>query len=222
MKFKIRLFLMSLMIVPMLQSRYISVKNDTEFFEEINKFEFALVCFLENSDAHHDDKDYRKDVRLLQKTIDATSDTAPYKKLLKHDLGFLVVDARKESVMPLIEKYKISIQDMPQFLLFKNGKVVSSVSGDFAKVNGFVPKADLLDFIDDYFGKELDGILEKKAQDEKEDKEMQLARYAALSNSYRYPYGAYAPYNANGPYSWYGYSTFYPSRGYWGNAFYVP
>ena len=163
MKIKMILPLMLLMLVPMVQARYISIKNDSHFFEEINKFEFALVCFLENPNGNHNDKAFRKDVRLLQKTIDATSDTAPYKNILKHEIGFLIVDASKESVMPLIRKYKVSLQEMPQFLLFKNGKVVSEMSGEFAKVVGFVCKADLLDFIDDYFGKELDTILEKKS-----------------------------------------------------------
>lgn len=221
MKLKMIIPLMILMLVPMVQARYISIKNDSHFFEEVNKFEFALVCFLENSHGNHNDKAFRKDVRLLQKTIDATSDTAPYKNILKHEIGFLIVDATKESVMPLIRKYKVSLQEMPQFLLFKHGKVVSEMSGEFAKVVGFVCKADLLDFIDDYFGKELDIILEKKDKEDKEDKEMQLARYAAYG-ACRYPYGAYAPYNVNGPYSWYGYSTFYQNRGYWGNQFYVP
>ena len=95
------------------------------------------------------------------------------------------------------------------------------MSGESAKLIGFVSKADLLDFIDDYFGKSLDDILEKKAEDDQAEKEMQINRYAAYSAS-RYPYDGYAPYNAWGPYSWYGYSTFYQNRGYWGNSFFLP
>ena len=222
MKFKM-LIVASLLTGVGLQARYISVKNDIQFLDEINKFEFALVCFVQTPHSGNQDgaKFLRKDIKLLEKTIEAISDADPYRNILKHEIGFIVVDAAKDSVRPLIEKYQIAFDEMPQFLLFKNGKVVSSMSGEFAKLVGFVCKADLLDFIDDYFGKALDDILSKKAEEKQEDKEMQLARYAAYAGSL-YPYGGYAPYNANGPYTWYGYSTFYQNRGYWGNQFFLP
>ena len=222
MKFKM-LIVASLLVGLNVQARYISVKNDVHFFDEINKFEFALVCFIQTPQSGHQDENkfLRKDIKLLEKTIEAISDTEPYRHELKHELGFIVVDAAKNSVESLIKKYHVSFDEMPQFLLFKNGKVVSSMAGESAKLVGFVCKADLLDFIDDYFGKALDDILDKKAEERNEDKEMQIARYAAYSAS-RYPYGGYAPYNASGPYSWYGYSTFYQNRGYWGNEFFLP
>ena len=222
MKFKM-LMIASLITGVGLQARYISVKNDAQFLDEINKFEFALVCFVQTPHAgsHNNDKTLRRDIKSLEKTMGSLSDTDPYRHLLRREVGFIVVDAAKDSVRPLIAKYHVAFNEMPQFLLFKNGKVVSSMSGEFAKLVGFVCKADLLDFIDDYFGKALDDILSQKADAEQEDKEMQLARYAAYSRS-MYPYGGYAPYNANGPYSWYGYSTYFQNRGYWGNEFFLP
>ena len=217
------LIVMGLLAAPSLQSRYISVKNDIQFTQEINKFEYALVCILHNPQSGRDDADkaLRKDIKMLEKTIEAVSDTQPYKHDLRHELGFLVVDAAKDSMQSIIKKYAIASNEMPQFLLFNNGKIVSSMSGEFAKLVGFVSKADLLDFIDDYFGKSLDDVLEKKAEERQADREMQLARYDAYAAS-RYPYGLYAPYNAYGPYSWYGYRTFYQNGGYWGNNFFLP
>lgn len=220
---KIKLLIMiGFLITSGINARYIPIKNDVQFAQEINKFEFALVCFLHNTQGgKYVDKNLRKDIKMLEKTIEATSDTQPFHKLLRHEVGFLVVDASKDSVDSLIKKYAIVPDEMPQFLLFHNGKVVYSVSGEYAKLVGFVSKADLLDFIDDYFGKALDDILAQKADDQEADKEMQLARYAAYANS-RYPYGLYAPYNAYGPYSWYGYRSFYENGGYWGQSFYIP
>lgn len=214
---------MSLIITSVVDARYISVKNDTQFADEINKFEFALVCFLQTPHGHtyHADKELRKDIKMLEKTIEAVADAEPFHKLLKREVGFIVVDASKDSVQSLIKKYHVARNEMPQFLLFNNGKVVSSVSGEIAKLLGFVSKSDLIDFLDDYFGKSFDDILAKKSEEEQADREMQLARYDAYAAA-RYPYGQYAPYNAYGPYSWYGYRAFYQNGGYWGHSFYVP
>jgi len=217
------LMIMTLLIGINLQARTISIKNDMQFFDEINTYEFALVCFLDTSSAghHEEDKKLRKKIKLLEKTIDSVSDTQPYRHELKREVGFLIVDITKESVKPLVEKYHVIMNEIPQFLLFHNGKVISDISGEVIKIVGFIEKADLLKFISDHVGKKLDLILEKKEEDKQEEQEMQIARYAAYVAS-RYPYNGYAPYNANGPYSWYGYSTFYQNRGYWGNEFFLP
>jgi len=220
-KFKILMMAMVLISVDA-QARYTAIKNEMQFFDEINKFEFALVCFLKTESGRGEDNKFlRKNIKLLEKAIDAVSDTDLYRHELKHEMGFLIVDVAKDAVYSLVEKYQISCDEMPQFLLFKNGEIISCLSGTYPKLIGFVSKADLLDFIDDYFGKSFDSILEKKEEERKEDKEMQIARYTAYAAS-RYPYNGYAPYNANGPYSWYGYSTFYQNRGYWGNEFFLP
>ena len=221
-KFKMLSIAMLLMGVT-IQARYISIKNDSQFFDEINKFEFALVCFIQTPTAAHnqDDKFLRKNIKLLEKTIEAVADTDLYRHELKHEVGFLVIDTARKDFDALVEKYHISIDEMPQFLLFKNGKIISSLSGEYAKLIGYVSKSDILDFINDYFGKAFDTILEKKEEEKQEEKELQIARYAAFAAS-RYPYDGYAPYNANGPYSWYGYNTFYRNSRYWDNSFFLP
>ncbi len=216
-------FLAMVLLSQGLQSRYLAVKNDSQFVDEINKYEFVVACFLRTPYPGKDfDRQLKKDINLLQETVRATSETDPYKKMLKHEVGFLVIDVSKDAMQPLITKYKINTDDMPQFLLFKNGKALHTMSGQLAKLAGFISKSDLLEFIDDYFGKNFDEILAKKADEREKDREMQLARYQAYS-SYRYPYGGYAPYNAWGPYSYGGYATFYPyGRGYNGCAFFIP
>lgn len=211
------------LLTTIVDARYISVKNEAQFIKEINEFEFALVSFLHSpsSNKEYYSKSMRQDIKNLKETIHATSDTDPYRNLLKHELGFIVLDPCKDAMEPIAQKYAVACHAMPQFLLFHQGKVVSSMSGELEKLVGFVCKADLLDFIDDHFGKQLDDILEQKADKKAADQEMQLARYAAYA-AYRYPYGGYAPYNAYGPYSWYGYNSFYQNHGYWGHTFYVP
>lgn len=209
-------FLMGVLIASVVDARYIPIKHERDFSEEINRFEFAVVCFLDASSLGKKDQ-----MKELKKMVAATSDTQPYDKLLKHEVGFLVVDAGKDSVRPLLKKYGVAWNSMPQFLLFHNAKAVSNISEQIVRLIGFICKADLLDFIDDYFGKALDDILSVKAEQKQDEKEMQIARYQAYAAS-RYPYGMYAPYNAYGQYSWYGYRAFYENGGYWGNTFYIP
>jgi len=213
-----------LLLGHIVDARYLSIKNDSQFVDEINSFDYAVACFIKNPHPGKDfDKQLKKDVNLLQDMVKATSETAPYKKLLKKEVGFLVIDVDRESVRPLVQKYKIKPDEMPQFLLFKQGKAITTISGELAKLVGFVSKSDLLDFIDDYLGKNLDTIVEKKAEEAAQDREMQLARYEAYAS-----YGpAYRPYNAYGaPYFYAGHTSFYPvgyyGRGYYGYGMIIP
>lgn len=221
-------FLMVGLLSAGLQARYYVVKNESQFTEELNKHEFAVVSFLGfiDDDISKDDlKKARKDMHVLQDTIKATSDTDPYKKLLRQEVAFIVVDSNKASMEPLMSRYKIKPEHTPQFLLFKNGKAVTDMSGKVAKLSGFVAKSDLLDFTNDYFGKDFDDILAQKADDEAKDREMELARYQAFAAS-RYPYGGYAPYNVWGSPSgsiYTGYAAFYPyGYSYNGFAYMIP
>lgn len=219
-------FLAMILFSVGLQARYYAVKNDSQFVDEINKFEFVIACFL--PDAHVDgeiDKQLKKDIHLLQDTVKATCETDPYKKLLKNEVGFVVVDTSRDAMAPLLNKYEISGNDQPQFLLFKHGKVVKSIVGQCARLQGFVSKSDLMEFVGDYFGKDFDEILEKKADEQAKDHELQVAKYQAYA-SYRYPYGSYAPYNpwgSPGPYIYSGYAQFFPyGYSYNGFAFFIP
>jgi len=217
---KIMIFIHILLIGHGLDARYQSIRNESQFVDEINKFEFVLACFVDTPGKGDDyDKKFKKDIQMLQDTVKATSETAPYKKILKHDVGFLVVDLNKDSLDELVEKYNIVQEELPQFLLFKDGKVVSTASGEFAKILGFVSKSDLLEFIDDYFGQGIDEILAQKSDQEDQDREMQLARYDAFAaNRYRprLPYNAWS----RNPDS--GYNHFYPyGYGYYGFNYWI-
>ena len=219
MKYKILLSL--IMTVCAIQARYSTVKNEQQFLDEINTYEFAVSCFFNTHDAQA-----KKDIQQIMHMFKAAANTDPYKKLLRQEVGFILVDVSKNELDPLFEKYVQNTDNNPLFLLFKQGKALHTVSGNLATLKGFVDKADLLSFIDDYFGKEFDTILAKKAEQAEQDRQMQLARYDAYS-AYRYPYNSWAPYvaygNAWGPYTYMGYSQFYPyGYGYNGYLFYLP
>lgn len=220
MKMKILIFMHILLLAHGVDARYISIKNDTQFIDEINKFEFVLACFIQIPHGEDGiDKNLKKDIQMVQDTVKATSETAPYKKILKHDVGFLVIDVTKDSLDLLIQKYNITDQELPQFLLFRNGKVVSTMSGELAKLSGFVSKSDILEFIDDYFGQGIDEILSKISEDQEHDREMQLARYDAYA---AHRYRPHLPYNAWSREPNSGYNNFYPyGYGYYGFNYWI-
>lgn len=219
-------FLAMLLVCQAMQARYISVKKESQFLDEINKYEFVITCFLPSEqDGVEDHKQLRKDIKQVREVVKAVSESDPYHKILKNEVGFVIVDTSRQDFDGLVKEYNISADEQPQFLLFKNGKALTVMSGKLATLSGFVAKSDLLDFMNDYFGKDFDDILEKKSHEEAQNREMQLARYKAYG-AYRYPYGAYAPYNpwgSPGPYIYSGYAQFYPyGYGYNGYAFFIP
>ncbi len=194
----------------MLDAKYVSIKNEHQFFDEINLVEFVIACFLPKIEYDKNfDRSAKKDIQLLQDVVKSTAMSDPYKKMLRQEVAFLVVDLSKKSLQDLSEKYPMNSSGMPQFLLFKDGKVVSTLSGQLAQLIGFISKKDLMDFVDEFFGTRLDELVEKKEDDLEKKRELDVAKYQAYA-AYRYPYGAYAPYNSWGPYAYSGYTHFYP------------
>lgn len=207
-----------------LEARYVVIKNSHQFEQEINKYEFVVACFISNPHGKDIDRQLKKDVGLLQEMVKSTSDGQPYKKLLKQEVGFFIVDMAKDSTALLVKEYDLDATDQaPIFLLFKNGKQVQTVSGQSAQIAGFIAKSDLLEFLDDYFGKDFDSILAKKAEAQEQERQMQIARYQAYA-ACRYPYRGWAPYNPwSSTYVYTGYAEFYPyGYSYNGYAFYIP
>lgn len=227
MKMKIS-FLAIALFAQGLDARYHVIKNDTQFFNEINAYRFSIVCFLTGFDEAIDkdeQKQMKKENHQLQDMIKSISETDPYKKDLRSDVGFLIVDASKDSMQSIVDKYIVKNNAMPQFLLFKDGKAVMTMSDKLAQLSGFIEKADLMQYMNDYFGKDFDEVLAQKSDDQNKEREMQLARYQAYAAS-RYPYGGYAPYNIWGSPSfamYTGYASFYPyGYGYNGYAYLIP
>lgn len=215
----------TLFFASIVDARYFGIKNEEQFLKEINHSKFVVACFLNNLKDHDFDKDFKKDIDNLRQTVKSAADTQPFNKLLKQEVGFLVVDMSKDAAEPLIKKYKITMNGKPQFLLFKDGKALHTMSGQMAKIAGFISKSDLLDFMNDYFGKEFDDILAKKSEQQAQEREMQLARYQAVGAA-RYPYGSWAFYNPWGSpagYIYTGYASFYPyGYSYNGYAYFLP
>ena len=226
---KIKLWIVALLTFSCgLQARYYVAKNDNQFVDELNKHEFAVVCFtgyIDDAMNKGDQKKMKKDIHLLHDTIKATAETDPYKKLLKQEVAFIMIDVTKDSMEPFMKKYNIKLAQTPQILLFKNGKAITDMSEKFAKLSGFISKSDLLDFMNNYWGKDFYEILAQKADEEQQDRDMEMARYQAFAAS-RYPYGGYAPYNVWGSPSgqiYTGYAAFYPyGYSYNGFAYMIP
>jgi len=213
MNIKIKVLMLVSLMIHSLSARYELIKHESDFFDDINKYEFSVVCFLDHPDALPlRDGMMKKNIKQLHEIMKAASDTDPFKKLLKQEVGFLFVDIKKYGLDGLAKTYQVPTDSQPYFVLCKDGKVVTKISGKIASLQGFVTKADLLQFIGSYFGNNFDGILEKKAEEQEKEREMQLARYQAYAAS-RYPYGGYSPYNVWGSPSgliYTGYAQFYP------------
>jgi hypothetical protein len=225
----IKIWFLALSLVSTgLQARYYVAKNEHQLVEELNKHEFSVVCFLGSADENMDKDDLKKlkkDMHTMQDMMKSVAHTDPYQKMLRQEVVFIIVDMHKDAMESLIKTYNIRLQEKPQIVLYRHGKAMTDMAGNIVKLSGVVVKADLLDFINDYCGKDFDDILAQKAADEAKDREMELARYQAFA-AYRYPYGGYAPYNVWGSPSgsiYTGYASFYPyGYSYNGFAYMIP
>lgn len=222
-----KIFMISFLCIGSLYSKYVVIKDEQQFLKELHTHEFVVACFLEHSvslEKSTQNSKLKKEMELIKDMVKSVAYADPYKKDLRNDVSFLIIDINKENLKSLADRYKIACEkNVPQFLLFKHGKITRNPSGKAALLVGFIAKSDLLKFIDNYFGKKLDKVLAKKAEKDEQVRQKQLARYQIDPKSH-YPYGGYSPFNPWGdPYIYTGYAEFYPyGYGYNGYLIYMP
>lgn len=193
------------MMSSFVATRYQMISSQRDFDEQINAYDFALACFVQSK---YEDKQLRKEQlqrnKELYSRMKAASVTGKYKKWLKREVGFLMIDISKKSLHDLVHDYQL--QHLPQCLLFRQGEVVDS-NGSVAHLTDISSKRDILDFVDDYFGKALDDLVDQKKKEEQEERAERIARYNAYSRQYYWnPYGGWGPYYYGpGAYYYYGY-----------------
>lgn len=205
---KIMFLLLCAMVTSFMHGKFDWISSDNEFLDRINAYKFALVGFVQSRIDGKYDKQLASEVKKLRKTMQAASQTTPYKDWLKKDVGFFMVDADKDFGKALADDYKVA--KFPMFLLFEQGEILTESKDGNARLEGFVSKADMLTLIDDYFGKILDELVEQKKEIDRLEREERIARYNSYDRYYGWnPYGGWGPYYESwGPYMCYGYSCY--------------
>jgi hypothetical protein len=205
-----------------LDAKYQEITNKRKYNDFINQYQYTVLCFVDSTpdelfgdEVETEDrkelrqmkKEHKQSTRLFEKALKAASLTGDYKKLLKKDVGFLLVDVAKQSVEKLGNEFLFS--ELPSCVLLNNGEPVDEYDQP-VKISGASSKKDFLDFLDDYAQDELD---ELKDQREEEAEQKRVERIARLNAQARYygwnPYGGYGGY-----YGGYGMSPYYYPYGY--------
>lgn len=222
MEFKKLLFLL-LLCTQSVQARYHAIKDENQFFDALNHYEFVIACFLPETDMK--DYDFKKNIHALQNVMRTISQTDPYKRMLKNEIGFFVIDMTKDSLQQIAKKYVTHSKNTVNIVVLQDGKLVIDASDNKAVLKGFATKKDILDFMTKYCGEKIDELLADKYEQQEHEHNVISDRYQA-SKLARYPYGGYAPYNpwgSPGTYIYTGYAQFYPyGYGYNGYDFFIP
>jgi hypothetical protein len=205
-----------------LDAKYQEITNKRKYNDFINQYQYTVLCFVDSTpdelfevemekedrkELRQKKKEHKQSIRLFERALKAASLTGDYKKLLKKDVGFLVVDVAKRSVEKLGNQFLFD--ELPSCVLLNNGEPVDEYDQP-VKISGASSKKDFLDFLDDYAQDELD---ELKDQREEEAEQKRVERIARLNAQARYygwnPYGGYGSY-----YGGYGMYPYYSPYGY--------
>ena len=177
------------------------VTSENRFESLIDKYPYAVVCFSPSGaePGQRLERDVKRQLRSefkdLRRSLKAASDSSDYKKHLKKDVGFLVVDTASGRAQEVDDRY--AIENFPTCLLFRNGRPISHRSA-MAMIVAPISKASLLSFIDRHFEDELEELLEERKEEERQRRLERLA-YA------RYGYGPYSYWGWGYPYRSWGY-----------------
>lgn len=194
-------------------AKYHVITNERKYNDFINKYPYTVLCFVDSTpDEGFVDrsakKDHRKAIGLFKQALKSASLSGDYKKLLKNEVGFLLVDVSKRSAEDLDNEFLFS--ELPSCVLLKNGEPVDEFDQP-VKIAGFSTKANILDFIDDHVADELDDLKEQKEEEAEQDRVERIARLNAMSRHYGWnPYGGFGPYY----YGMYGMHPYYSPYGY--------
>jgi hypothetical protein len=185
-----------------LEARYHAISNERKYNTSINKYPYTIVCFVDSALPFMDrseKKDYLSDVASFKKALKSASTSGFYNNFLRREVGFLIVDLAKETIKK--KQKELNFSEMPTCLLLKDGEPIDEY-GNPIKITGFSTKKEILDFLDEHIGSDLDLIVEGKKEEEKLDQLERTARYEFYN---RYPVWGWGPYYH---YPFYGYSPY--------------
>lgn len=211
--------ILCILFVPVIfYPKMYTVKQNIQLENLINSYTFVVVALVPTG--HEVAKKKQQKIKDVIKNI---GHNEPYRKHLKDALAFIIAPADLESFVHLAHDKNNVYEDDFGVVLYKNGRVV--LDDQCYGLHFMQTKADVLDYMQFYWGNDFDLILQKQADQEALERQIDLARYQTFAAS-RYPFGGYAPYNVWGSPSasiYTGYAAFYPyGYSYNGFAYLIP
>lgn len=168
------------------------VKKDGDFTDALNNKKYVVAVFVAEDDIVPLKGMSSSELKTVKKSLKAVSNESRYAKVLRKEVGFYVVELTKKYAEDFIKSY--DLKDIPTAVIFKNGAIVKQGKSDKAVLTKVSSKADLLEFIDEYIGSDLDDIVDKKEEDERLRKEESIARNNATAAAINASWGWGSPY----------------------------
>ena len=180
-----------LMMAAGVHAKVRTVKKYNDFSDALNNKKYVVASFVAEDDILPIKAMKPSEVKNIKDALKSISNESKYTKYLKKDVSFYIVELTKKFAEDFIKTY--DLKDIPTAIIFKDGAVVKAAKDDKAVLTKFDSKADLLEFIDDYIGSDLDDIIEKKEEQERLDKEARIARDNATAAAINASWG-WGPY----------------------------
>lgn len=134
-----------------------TVKSRTDFASEIQKFSRAVVIFYESRfDTKEERKNYSKKFKEARRSFDSVSKMNRYKDA---SIAFLRVDVDKKELDGLTKRYGVG--ELPTYMLFLDGKPLTTQQGVSVKRAGFLEKDDIIKLIERHYGKDINSVLKE-------------------------------------------------------------
>jgi len=171
------LFLLALAVTTLsLQARFYQPIGEGQFYKYIeNRHALNVALFIPYAEKEAD----VEKLDLLEETFRFISTKDRYR-----DADVAFINVYLQELPDLAGDLRLSIEK-PTLMLFKDGQVVR-VDGKIFKQTGYFNKLEIQDLIEEYFGKDINDRLAKKAQLERarlEDRAKQMQEQAAAQAS---------------------------------------
>jgi hypothetical protein len=185
-----------------------TVKSRADFAQEIRKFPRAIVFFYEarfgtkeerkayeKNFTKEERKAYDKNFKNARRAFDSVSKMDRYKDA---SLAFLRVDLNKEELARAKRDY--SFDTLPAYMLFIDGKPLTTQQGLTVKRTSFLEKGNIIDLIEKHYGQDINSILKELSRLRQREREERVqsgwSPYFYWGYGGGYPYGYpyyYAP-----------------------------
>jgi hypothetical protein len=169
------------------------VSSERKLQDLVIKNQYAVLMLYQEDSQTRKDKMKREQIRQLREMFEAVSSDTVYKEA---DLAFLSANVAKKGVAFLPDRYKIQLQELPAFVIYKNSKPAKGANGQPLVLTGFVDRGKLQDFINQNLEAELQDVLEEKAEARKAElEEARIRSYYAPRVYFGLGFGGgYPPY----------------------------
>ena len=181
------LTILSFVLSPYLEAKVYGARSDKKFYDRLMKRPLGVAMFYKEDKELKKDKEYRIKIDQLENMFSVIGRQGYYKE---GGVQFIKANTKYDTIDELAQSF--SIEELPAFLLFKNGVALKDAQGNHIMLTGWVTYEQVENFIRTHLKDDIEKNIKRRAEQLRKRREIERLYRPYLY--WRWGYPGYDPY----------------------------